>query len=269
MTGRGATAIQHSTFTSHPCKNLGCLAMSSPLPSRDQAFVHFYRAVVGHMDVWRQRMDATTNWAVATTAVMLTFTFTSPQAPHFVMLMAIAFDAMFLFMESRRYQTFDLWRRRFRSLNHYLIVPTLAGEDTIDASELRRQHAALAKDLGRTVPHLPLLDAVGYRIRRNYVYLFSIGILAWLLKLEVHPVPAEHLSQWVSRAQVGFIPGSGILAGVTGLVAIGTMLAIRAPSEGMLNWTEVPSPFGRWVRQGRKVRRAQRISGAGKRRRRG
>ena len=31
-------------------------------------FVHFYRAVVSHMDVWRQRMDATTNWAAAMTS---------------------------------------------------------------------------------------------------------------------------------------------------------------------------------------------------------
>jgi uncharacterized membrane protein len=242
--------------------------MTSPLPSRDQAFVHFYRAVVGHMDVWRQRMDATTNWAVATTAVMLTFTFTSPLAPHFVMLMAVAFDAMFLFMESRRYQTFDLWRRRFRTLNHYLIVPTLAGEHTIPDDELRAQYAALAKDLGRTVPHLPLLDAAGYRIRRNYVYLFTIGLLAWLLKLEVHPVPASSFYEYVGRAQVGIVQGEMILAGVLCLVVAATMLALRAPSEGMLDWTEVPSPFGRWLRQGRKHRRARRISGAGKRRHR-
>jgi uncharacterized membrane protein len=72
--------------------------MMSPLPARDQVFVHFYRSVVSHMDVWRQRMDATTNWAVATSAGMMTFTFTAPQAPHFIMLMALSFDAMFLFM---------------------------------------------------------------------------------------------------------------------------------------------------------------------------
>jgi uncharacterized membrane protein len=243
--------------------------MTSPLPSRDQVFVHFYRAVVGHMDVWRQRMDATTNWAVATTAVMLTFTFTSPQAPHFVMLMAIAFDAMFLFMESRRYQTFDLWRRRFRTLNHYLIVPTLVGKDTPSPEEIRKHYASIAGDLGRTVPHLGLIDAIGYRIRRNYVYLFSIGLLAWLLKLEVHPVPATTLREFVVRAQVGVVPGIYIVVGVGVLVVLATALAIRAPSEGMLNWAEVPSPLGRWLRSGRKIRRAQRISGAGKRRRQG
>src|SRR5690606_19527036 len=81
--------------------------------------VHFYRAVVAHMDVWRQRMDATTNWAAATTAGMVTFSFGAPESPHFTLLLAAAFDVMFLLMESRRYQIFDLWRRRFRLLNRY------------------------------------------------------------------------------------------------------------------------------------------------------
>ena len=92
----------------------------------DQVLVHFYRAVVMHMDVWRQRMDATTNWAAATTAGMVTFAFGDPRAPHVVLLLAIAFDVIFLLMESRRYQIYDLWRRRFRTLNQYLIAPVLA-----------------------------------------------------------------------------------------------------------------------------------------------
>lgn len=42
-----------------------------PLPSTgamvkpdldDTTLTHVYRAVVGHADVWRERMDATTNW---------------------------------------------------------------------------------------------------------------------------------------------------------------------------------------------------------------
>jgi uncharacterized membrane protein len=250
--------IQHSSFF---------IPMTSPLPSRDQVFVHFYRAVVGHMDVWRQRMDATTNWAAATTAGMLTFTFTSPQAPHFVMLLALAFDTVFLFMESRRYQTFDLWRRRFRTLNHYLIVPTLLGTDTPSPEEIRKQYASVAADLGRTIPHISIVDAIGFRIRRNYAYLFGVGIFAWLLKLEVHPAPTGDLQVFLERAQVGFVPGPVIMLAVAALISLAVLLALRAPSEGMLNWAEVPSPFGRWMRSGKKIRRAQRISRAGKRRR--
>jgi uncharacterized membrane protein len=99
-----------------------------PPPARDQVLVHFYRAVVMHMDVWRQRMDATTNWAAATSAVMITFALGNVESPHFVLVIAFGFDLVFLLMESRRYQIFDLWRRRFRLLNRHLIVPALLGE---------------------------------------------------------------------------------------------------------------------------------------------
>lgn len=210
-------------------------------------YVHFYRAVVAHMDVWRQRMDATTNWAAATTAAMVTFTFGSPASPHFVLLLAIAFDCMFLLMESRRYQVFDLWRRRFRLLNRHLIAPVLTGRDPDGTVEQREAMERVAVDLGSMVPHLPLSQAIGYRIRRNYAYLFVVAALAWTLKLEVHPQPAAGLAELIRRAAVGALPGAAVIAGLFALVVLLFILAVRAPSERMLNWADVPSPLDRWV----------------------
>lgn len=210
-------------------------------------YVHFYRAVVGHMDVWRQRMDATTNWAAATTAAMVTFTFGAVDSPHFVLLLAIAFDCMFLLMESRRYQVFDLWRRRFRVLNRHLIAPVLTGQDPDGATEQREALERVAVDLGSLVPHLPLSHAVGYRIRRNYAYLFVVAALAWTLKLEVHPRPAAGMSELVARAAVGGLPGVAVIAGLGLLIVLLFVLAVRAPSERMLNWADVPSPLDRWM----------------------
>ena len=37
--------------------------------------VHFYRGEIHRSTVWRQRLDATTNWAVLTTAGILSFSF--------------------------------------------------------------------------------------------------------------------------------------------------------------------------------------------------
>lgn len=215
---------------------------------------HFYRALVAHMDVWRQRMDATTNWAAATTAAMVTFSFSTSQTPHFVLLLALGFNFTFLLMESRRYQIFDLWRRRFRLLNRYLVHPVLAGPDTVDAEEQRQALARVGADLGRMVPHLSLFDAVGYRIRRNYAYLFLVTLLAWVLKLEVHPDDAQTLGELVLRAEVGQIPGAMTMAVVGVIILTATVLAIRAPSEQMLQWSAVPSPYRRWLamRRGKK-----------------
>jgi uncharacterized membrane protein len=208
--------------------------------------VHFYRAVVSHMDVWRQRMDATTNWASATTAAMVTFSFSSSQTPHFVLLLALAFTGMFLLMESRRYQIFDLWRRRFRLLNRYLIEPVLSGETGNPRAEVGEALRLVGQDLGMLVPQLKLLEAAGYRIRRNYGYLFLIGIVAWLLKLEVHPVPATTLAEVVERAAIGGIPGVAITTGVAAGAVLGALLGILAPSERMNAWSDVPAPLTRW-----------------------
>lgn len=213
--------------------------------------VHFYRAIVSHMDVWRQRMDATTNWAAATTAGMVTFSFGAVDSPHFVLLLALGFNGVFLLMESRRYQTFDLWRRRFRLLNRYLVAPVLSGGEALDPAELRAGLARVAEDLGRTVPYLGLAAAMGFRVQRNYAYLFTVGTVAWLLKLGVHPAPTRSFEEIVRRAAIGAIPGAAVFAALAAVAAATLVLAIRAPTEQMLNWADVPSPLTRWISRSR------------------
>lgn len=228
----------------------------------EQMLVHFYRAVVGHMDVWRQRMDATTNWAAATSAGMITFAFGTSASPHFVLLLALGFQGVFLLMESRRYQMFDLWRRRFRVLNQHLVVPVLR-EDAELATAAAPSLAALASDLGRTVPHLGLMDSVGYRIRRNYGYLFMVTLVAWVLHLETQPDAATSFADFGARARVGLIPGPLVLGGVAAAAAAGTALALRAPSERMLDWAALPAPLARWQWWGRGGRGAGPGGGGG------
>lgn len=208
--------------------------------------VHFYRAVVGHMDVWRQRMDATTNWAAATTAAMVTLAFSAPESPHFMLLLTAAFDTMFLLMESRRYQIFDLWRRRFRLLNRYMVAPALGAPVLGDAAGQREALEGVGLDLGRLVPHLSLFQAVGYRLRRNYGYVLILVVIAWVLKLDVHPVPAEHLREMVDRAAIGvLLPGPVVVTFMAFLVIGGTIMALAAPSEQMVDWADRPSPLTR------------------------
>ena len=235
--------------------------LAAALDPAHPVLVHFYRAVVSHADVWRQRMDATTNWAAATTAAMVTFAFGDPRAPHAVLLLAVGFDAIFLLMESRRYQMYDLWRRRFRTLNQYLVAPVLSPDGGPDAQRIRENLALVAEDLGRTVPHLGLADAVGYRIRRNYGYLLLAGLAALLVKLETHPEPGADWVEMLRRAGVGVAPGWSVVLGVA-VFAFGCLtLAVRAPSERMLNWTTVPTPAEQLLRGSREW--LQRRSAAG------
>ncbi len=215
--------------------------------------VHFYRAVVGHADVWRQRMDSTTNWAAATTAGMITFTFGTPSAPHFVLLLTLFFDGVFLLIESRRYQAYDRWRRQFHGLNRYLIAPYLVPGEGPDGrpgeGEIRDGMRGILSDLGRTVPHLGPFAAAGYRIRRNYAYIFTIVLMAWVLKLYTHPTPASDIVEALGRAGVAGLPAAGVVGGVLAATLVGILLAIRAPSEQMMDWQDLGAPWRRWRRR--------------------
>jgi len=206
----------------------------------EAVLVHFYRAVAIHMDVWRQRMDATTNWAAATAAGMITFAFGSVSAPHYVLLLAMSFQVVFLLMESRRYQTFDLWRRRFRMLNRAMIVPVLEGVELGEEADAELRE--LAKDMGRTVPHMSLAHAMGYRVRRNYGYLIAVTLLAWLMKVEIQPTPAYTVGAFMERASLAFVPGAFVVAAVLGGVGALLLLARLAPTHDIVDWEMAERP---------------------------
>lgn len=214
-------------------------------PPPEQTLIHFYRAVVMHMDVWRQRMDATTNWAAATAAAMITFAFSTPTSPHFVLLLALSFQGVFLLMESRRYQTFDLWRRKFRVLNRHLVGPALR-EDAELSPESCAALDDLAVQLGRLVPEISLAGAVGYRVRRNYGYLFVVTLVAWALRLDMVAEPEGGPGAMIAAAEIGGVSGVVVVGVVLVAALVGSILAFMAPSERMLDWTNVPPPLLRW-----------------------
>lgn len=226
-------------------------ATFEPMDRRDppQVLIHFYRAAVGHADVWRNRLDATTHWAVVTTAAVVTFGFGGNNDPHFVVLMALLFDFLFLYMEARRYQVYQRWMWRLRLLHHYMIVPALRGGDDPPDEVIQEKWDQLADDLGRTVPRIGVLSSIGYRVRRNYGPLITLILLVWGLKLYIHPDVATSFGEMVARARVGVLPGEVVLIGLgVGLITL-IVLAMRAPTEQMKDWVTLPSPIGRITRK--------------------
>ncbi|MCG8466974.1 MAG: DUF2270 domain-containing protein [Gemmatimonadetes bacterium] len=210
-----------------------------------QVLVHLYRAAVGHGDIWRQRLDATTNWAVITTAAVLTFAFSNAATPHFVMLLALLFVLFFLLMETRRYQAYNLWQRRIRVLHRAIIVPALKEDDEVDHELVTLLKRKLADDFATWVPAMPMWAAVGYRLRRNYGPLITLILFTWMLKLYIHPEAVANTQDFVQRASVGLAPGQFILAGVGVFFVMLVALALSAPSEQMKDWSSLPAPLER------------------------
>lgn len=190
--------------------------------SRTTILVHYYRAMVGRADIWRTRMDTTTNWAIGATAAIISFTLGNDSVPHYVVSIAALMTGTFLLLEARRLTFYHLWQKRVLLLEEGLVRPALSATRPDASTPAVDLATALDPHLGRTVPIMPLKKAVARRLRRVYLYLFAVQLLAWTLKLANHPTPATSLATVVERAHIGVLAGAVVIAigGVLALAAI-------------------------------------------------
>jgi uncharacterized membrane protein len=179
----------------------------------NMAMAHFYRGEIQRSNVWRGRLDATTNWAVITAGATLSFVFSSPDNPHFAIPINTILVSIFLFMEARRYRYYEVWANRVRVLETGYFAPMLSHR-TIPPDQEWAEH--IAADL--ITPHFTIRvwEAVGRRLRANYLWIFILLALSWSLKIYIHPSPIPTTSEvdrqvfWqilFQRAQVGLAPG--------------------------------------------------------------
>jgi uncharacterized membrane protein len=176
------------------------------------AIAHLYRAEIYRSTVWRTRLDSTTNWAVVTTGIALSATFSSSTASPLPMALVGLIVAMFLLLEARRYRYFNIWRARARLLETDFYTPMLRGEQLHTDAQWSR---LLAHDYCEPRYHVSLTRAAGRRLRRTYAYIFVIQAIAYYGKLAIHPQPLHALSDLWTRAAVGPIPGQVVVvAGV-------------------------------------------------------
>jgi uncharacterized membrane protein len=177
------------------------------------AMVHFYRGEVQRSNIWRNRLDATTNWAVITAGATLSFVFSSPDNPHFAIPINSILVSIFLFMEARRYRYYEVWANRVRVLETGYFAPMLSHR-AIPPDKEWAEH--ISADL--ISPHFTISEweAVGRRLRANYLWIFILLALSWTLKVYMHPSPIPSLTAddrrvfwdiFVQRSQVGLAPG--------------------------------------------------------------
>ncbi len=175
------------------------------------AMVHFYRGEVQRSNVWRTRLDATTNWAVITAGATLSFVFSSADNPHFAIPINSILVTIFLFMEARRYRYYEVWANRVRVLETGYFAPMLSHQ-TLPPDKEWAEH--ISADL--LSPHFTISEweAVGRRLRSNYLWIFILLALSWGLKVYIHPFPivatdpkTTAFDIFLQRAAVGLVPG--------------------------------------------------------------
>jgi uncharacterized membrane protein len=173
------------------------------------ALAHLYRGEVYRSTVWRTRLDSSTNWAVVTTGIALSATFSSAAASPLPMVLVGLLVTVFLLFEARRYRYFNVWRARARLLETDFFAPMIRGEGAVRDA---RWTELLANDYRHPHYHISYGRAIGRRLRRTYAWIFAIQAIAYCGKLAIHPTPLTTLAEVWDRAAIGPIPGGVVIA---------------------------------------------------------
>jgi len=201
------------------------------------AIVHLYRGELNRATVWRVRLDNTTNWAIFTTAGLLTFSFDGRHHTHWVLLVGTLLITAFLFIEARRFRFFDVWRYRVRKIEENFYGPILRRDPV---SPDQAWGTRVAEDLLHPVFKLSFKAAVRARFVRNYwpIYLALLG--GWWLKISLEPVAASSLAEVQANLSSGILGWQvPVVVVALELVGILTMLLFfpRAPMSEESYWT--------------------------------
>jgi uncharacterized membrane protein len=259
------TAPIHQTLTPEQAalhgaaRPSGARARVSPAEF-NTAVVHFYRGEITRANTWRNRLDTTTNWAVLTTGATLSFAFSSPTNPHFVILINTVLVGFFLFMEARRYRYYEIWSSRVRIIETgyfpHILTPDSAPQDD-------SWMAMLVDDLKTPRFTISEWEALGRRLRRNYLWIFILLAACWNLKVYIHPLPAFDPNAFVERATIGVVRGEVVI--LIGLIfnlglfvfALVTMRLREATGEVLTERDFHPfQRVGEWTRAAADKRRA-------------
>ena len=197
------------------------------------SMVHFFRAEVSRANVWRQRLDTTTNWAVVATGATLSIAFSQANVHHAIILLNTLLVTWFLFIEARRYRYYELWSYRVRMMetDFYAAMLVPPFHPSPEWAE------SLAENLLSPSFPISIWEALGRRLRRNYFWIFLILYASWVAKIWLFPQAPANAGEFIQRASVG--PLSGQLMIGLGLIfylalaimAIATITMTRATGE--------------------------------------
>lgn len=191
-----------------------------PLPSTAAETItvvaHFHRAEIARMGSWRDRIDRTSNWAITVVAAMLSVSLSTPNAHHGVLLFAMLLVFLLLRIEARRYRFFDVYRARVRQFERYYFAQIFAPAPDFSAN----WQQILGEGLRQPRFRISYADAFARRLRRNYIWMFVILLIAWVLKVSTPELQSEGSgldlvpspAQMVANASLGPIPGIGVIA---------------------------------------------------------
>jgi uncharacterized membrane protein len=188
-------------------------------PGYVNAMSHFYRGEINRIMVWRQRLDVTSNWAITSSTAIITIAFSSREVPHIIFFFNLAILWVLLWIEARRYRFYDAFRARVRMLEAHFLVPMVMENRDLLQGEWKK---LVCEDLILPSFKITKLEAIGRRLKRNYVFIFILTMVAWVTKIFLHATaPIDDAPSFYRALRIGHIP-SWLVA----FVFVGTLLTV-------------------------------------------
>ena len=199
-----------------PSSTRGADYESTPLTRSEyiSAVVHLYRGELFRANAWRLRLDQTTNWAVLTTAGVLTYSFGEGHPSPWSIIAGFAIVTLFLFIEARRLRFADVWRSRVRMIEDNFYGPILRRDPVSPASEWGK---LVAVDLFRPRFKTSALGALRTRLIRNYLPIYGVLGVAFAVAVGTQPSTARSWDE--VRQRLG---GDGMVPWWVPLALLGT-----------------------------------------------
>ena len=190
------------------------------------AIVHLYRGELYRANSWRIRLDSTTNWAILSSAGVMTFAFGDPAHSHWALLIGMALVTIFLFFEARRFRFYFVWRARVRMIEENFYSPILRRDPTSPDEDWGK---LVASDLFQPRFRIGRFSALRARLVRNYWAIFAVLFFSWCVKIAVHPLQAEDLeSIKANLGNTAMIPWWAPLIYI-GVIFVGLVAMLFAP----------------------------------------
>ena len=208
------------------------------------SMAHQYRAEVQRTNSWRTRLDVTTNWAVVLTGVSISIAFSQPNVHHGVLILNALLITSFLFVEARRYRVYEMWNYRVGTLEREFFAAMLASPF--------HPSPEWAENLAKSMltPKLPIsmLEAIGIRLRRNYLWIFFILGVAWFAKYWLFPAAPTSWEEFIGRAAIGSLPGIMVVIFSFAYFVFLTVIAVLTMSKTFARSSQegvgIPSTLG-------------------------
>ncbi len=190
--------------------------------------IHLYRSETGREMALRSRLDVTISGAVVVTSGLVSFAFTSPDASHIILLGNGLLLTVFLLIEARRFQIYEMIKQRVRKMEQHYIAP-LINQIALEPQEMQYRpyvDSALVDNLLYSKAPITHFQAIVWRLRSIYIFLFGVVYFVWIQKVLIDRIDQPILEYINQGAAVGTVSGIVVFLVVTALMLFAVVLSL-------------------------------------------